>query len=531
MKHKVFVVPLFILVLFCFTMTAFSSNGSQIGLVGARATAMGSNFIGLANDWSALYYNPAGLTQLQSKWTFGFSYGLVAPTGSFTPYQFFPYTVKPNPGLFSNEERMMYEQTFGIPSFGIFYKATERITVGLGVYAPFGLGAKFDLMEIPAGYDNDTPMDEYETWSDHATLNIQPTFAFQVTDKISIGASVGYMGLLNQSYMDLSTVGVPEYGLTLFGKEQQGLLPAGTYNMYQGLLAVLKGQTGLPNIYNTDHDRLFVENLMEGGDAHAYSFGFGLLFKPSDVISIGVSGRMYTDLKMKGTLTRKIHYPGSQTYINSLTPYFPYMSDADSAAIMMGLAGFFPGNTQTIVYDAEASLPLPMSLGAGLSITPSSKWTIVADVTWTGWASWDVIDITLDDQATDAVESDTLTMNEDWINTFQFGAGAEYRVLEKENMNLDLRVGAYTAKNPTPHSTISPTILDPKRRYILSAGVGLNIGKFNFSLAYEHAILGEENVKANEYVFDEALGNTNENWAGIYKMNANVITVAATINL
>ncbi|MFC1502628.1 hypothetical protein ACFL6A_04385, partial [bacterium] len=137
----------------------------------------------------------------------------------------------------------------------------------------------------------------------------------------------------------------------------------------------------------------------------------------------------------------------------------------------------------------------------------------------------------MDDESTDAVESDTLKMKEDWINTLTFGAGAEFRVMEKENMNLDLRVGAYTAKNPTPHATITPTILDPKRRYILSAGVGLQFGKFTVNVAYERAILGEENVKAHEYIFDEALGNSNENWAGIYKMNANVLTIAATVNL
>ena len=229
MKHKSVVIPILFLLLFCFTMTVFSSNGSQIGLVGARATAMGSNFIGLANDWTALYYNPAGLAQLQSKWTFGFSYGLVAPTGSFTPYQFFPRTITPHSGLFANEERNMYEQTFGIPSLGIFYKLTEKITVGLGLYAPFGLGAKFDLLEIPEGYDNDTPLEEeYETWSDHRTVNIQPTFAFQVTDELSIGASFGYIGLLNQSYMDLSQVAVPEYGLTILGQ-----MGAATYAQYQ----------------------------------------------------------------------------------------------------------------------------------------------------------------------------------------------------------------------------------------------------------------------------------------------------------
>ena len=126
---------------------------------------------------------------------------------------------------------------------------------------------------------------------------------------------------------------------------------------------------------------------------------------------------------------------------------------------------------------------------------------------------------------------DTLEMKKQWKNTVQLGVGAEYRVMEKENMGLALRAGAYTVATPSPHTTISPTILDPKRRFILSAGLGFNIGKFNLSVAYERVILGEENVKAHEYLYNAELGNTNENWAGVYNMNADVITVAATVNL
>jgi long-chain fatty acid transport protein len=528
MKRK-FIVLSIAALFFCLTLSAFASNGSQIGLVGARATAMGSNFIGLANDWTALYYNPAGLTQLQSKWTFGFSYGLVRPVGSFAPYQFFPNSVTPHPGLFVNEVRPMPEKTFGIPSLGIFYKATEKLTVGLGILAPFGLGAKFDLMAIPDGYDNDTPMEEYETMSDHQVLNIQPTFAYQLTDKLSIGGSFGFIGLANQSFMTLSTVAVPEYGPTIYGMEQNGLVDPGTYMGYQMTLAVLQGMTGLPNIYNPDHDRLFVENYMDGSDASAYSFGFGIHYKPSDAISIGVNGRFYTDLKLKGTLTRKVHYPGNASYLAALAPYFPFIPDADSVALMMGLGGFFNGTTAISTYDAEGALPLPVTIGVGIAVEPTPRLTIVGDVTWNGWSSWDTIEITMKNQDTGAEE--TLSLKEDWKNTLTFGIGGEYRAIDEEDMGFAIRAGAYTAPSPTPHTTITPTILDPKRRYIVSVGFGFNIGKFTISGAYERAVLGEENVKANEYIFDPELGNINENWAGVYNMNADVFTIAATVNL
>ena len=40
---------------------------SGVGLtgIGARATALGGNFRAIANDWSAMYWNPAGISQIQ----------------------------------------------------------------------------------------------------------------------------------------------------------------------------------------------------------------------------------------------------------------------------------------------------------------------------------------------------------------------------------------------------------------------------------------------------------------------------------
>jgi hypothetical protein len=84
---------------------------------------------------------------------------------------------------------------------------------------------------------------------------------------------------------------------------------------------------------------------------------------------------------------------------------------------------------------------------------------------------------------------------------------------------------------PSPHETISPTILDPKNRTVITAGFGLTLGKINFNAAYERIILGEEEVPASEYGFPDANYRTNENWAGLYNLNANVFTFAATIGL
>ncbi|MEA1927745.1 MAG: hypothetical protein U9N73_06025 [Candidatus Auribacterota bacterium] len=41
------------------------AGGYEFGGLGSRALAMGGAYIGLADDWTASYWNPAGLSQLE----------------------------------------------------------------------------------------------------------------------------------------------------------------------------------------------------------------------------------------------------------------------------------------------------------------------------------------------------------------------------------------------------------------------------------------------------------------------------------
>ena len=59
MKKKLFTTVLIILL-----PVVLFANGLNLNGVGTKAIGMGGAFIGLANDYSAVYWNPAGLTQL-----------------------------------------------------------------------------------------------------------------------------------------------------------------------------------------------------------------------------------------------------------------------------------------------------------------------------------------------------------------------------------------------------------------------------------------------------------------------------------
>ena len=494
-----------------FGFSAFASNGTQIGTVGARSTAMGSNFRGLADDWSAFFFNPAGITQL-NKLTIGISMGLIAPRGSYTPFNLdqlpFSGMGAVTEGTLLNQKDLV-KQNFMVPALGIFYKPTDKLSVGVGVSAPFGLGAKYDLMKIPDTYGNAnaSDLDGNESLSDHQVVNVQAVAAYKLTDKLSVGASAGYIPV---GKMKLNQMVLPSY---------LKAAPALT-----NLVAILKGT----KVWNPDHERLVVESILDG-KGNAISASLGILFKPSENLSFGLSGKYYSDLELTGTFKQKTHFPGAPpTYAAGIKGYFASIKGAqtlDSLTALGGLALGFGGKTSEENWDAKAILPLPMTVGGGVAYKPFPRLTLVADLSLTRWSTWKIINVDL----TSTTSTQTKTMDENWKNTLEYGLGAEFRALEKEGMKLDLRVGAYTTGSPVPSETLSALLMDPSRRYVLTGGFGVNLGKISLDLAGEYVTFSND-YPATKYFYDTTLGQP-ENMPGKYLFHAIVITGGVTINL
>ena len=102
---------------------------SGVGLtgIGARATALGGNFRGIADDWSAMYWNPAGITQIEGM-QFGGGLEVLWPVASYLPAQYL-HPIFQAPSKFSTLYYKKLEgtkwqtvenepRTFFIPSMG-----------------------------------------------------------------------------------------------------------------------------------------------------------------------------------------------------------------------------------------------------------------------------------------------------------------------------------------------------------------------------------------------------------------------------
>ena len=155
-----------VFLVFAFIAGSAYGSGFQLNEHGARAMAMAGAFTGLANDPSAIYFNPAGITQLTGT---NFSIGgtMIMPLAT---YKF------PKP---STDETEMLGQTFGLINFYVTHQLSDKLAVGLSVNNQYGLGTKWDPNWVGKYLAVETSV---------KTFFFTPVIAFKVSDEFSISA-------------------------------------------------------------------------------------------------------------------------------------------------------------------------------------------------------------------------------------------------------------------------------------------------------------------------------------------------------
>ncbi len=185
------------------------ANGLSLNSIGTRALGMGGAFVGLANDGTALYWNPAGLTGQNSRL---YVYGTdVIPSG---------YYKMDAAGVDANIKTNHYIS----PNFIVNY-TMGNLAFALGVYVPAGLGAEYDGADLK---NLTAPFGPYRWMSKLAVINISPGIAYKVNDKFSVGLALNiYYGMfdLDKPYdtpMDTNGDGVPD-ALPQYSESSTGL--------------------------------------------------------------------------------------------------------------------------------------------------------------------------------------------------------------------------------------------------------------------------------------------------------------------
>jgi len=147
-----------------------------------------------------------------------------------------------------------------------------------------------------------------------------------------------------------------------------------------------------------------------------------------------------------------------------------------------------------------------MTLGAGLAFTGIEKLLIAADVSFTQWSSWEVIDIDMEDGSKSQ-------LIENWDDAIRFGLGMEYSLSDP----FKLRAGYYTEPSVIGDETLTIVIPDINRRHVVNLGLSYKLGPLDLFASYEKIFIGDRTVDAPWNYNATALGY--DNMAGSYKMN------------
>jgi len=162
----------------------FSSYASAAGfqLLEQNASGIGNAYAGsaaVAENASTIFYNPAGMTQLQAHEVSG---GLTAVRTSFK-FSDNGSSV----GLLNGSGNGGDGGSWGlVPNGYLSWALNKDLYLGVGVGAPFGLKTEYDNPWLGAAQSTSFELKTY---------NVNPSIAYRVNDKVSLGAGVSWQRL------------------------------------------------------------------------------------------------------------------------------------------------------------------------------------------------------------------------------------------------------------------------------------------------------------------------------------------------
>ncbi len=162
----------YILMFFCVWMASAGNAFAGGPVHGSRAAGMGTVFVGVADDPSAILFNPGGLTQTKGTVLYS-GITAVAPSTEYTD------------SSGSNSARTESQVFFPPHLYAATDLDTNDLVFGLGLYSPFGIGGR--------KWDPSGPTRYVSVESSIATFSLNPTIAWRQSETLSLAFGVDYL--------------------------------------------------------------------------------------------------------------------------------------------------------------------------------------------------------------------------------------------------------------------------------------------------------------------------------------------------
>ncbi len=197
----------------------------------------------------------------------------------------------------------------------------------------------------------------------------------------------------------------------------------GAFNYYSGELILRKG------IPVSDSTGKFGEARLDG-KANGFGFNAGLVYKPFEKLTLGIDYRSQSTVKLK---------KGNAEF-----------------SVPSALADSFPKTSFT------SQLALPQVTTLGLAFSFSEKFTLVIDVNYTGWKSYDTLKF---DYAFNSESLKDTKITKNYKNVFAYRLGGQYKLAEP----IVIRAGGFFDMSPVQDGFLTPDGPDANR-------VGVTLG-------------------------------------------------------
>ncbi|MBF0451151.1 MAG: outer membrane protein transport protein [Candidatus Magnetomorum sp.] len=462
--------------------------------LGSKATAMGGAFAAYADDPFAVYYNPAGLTQID-RFTVSNGLHLAYPSikvnnfhveggefrtanGSFSIEENYPNSVDTNLTGFTDISNM--EKIAPAPHFACSYPVSDKIVAGFGFYAPFGAEAYWN------GNPSENPGAYNSTYGKFVRIAATPTFAYKVNDRLSLGVGISL-------------------GNTEVVSERIYYLPPVVEKQISGSLG---NQSELDRKIQAALDVNGKKLKANFIDTFNYSYNLGLMYKPSDKVTFGFTYRSRTDIKLSG----EIEFEGVKKDYGTI----------DGRPILTHI-------------DGGTKVDLPPQIQMGIRCQPSEDLSIEFDYVWTKWSIVQGYTVQLEPRLLDNRESEYY--RRDWEDTSQIKLGIEWVADDF----ITVRAGYFFDPSPVPDDTFDFSSSDVDKK-VVSLGIGLNFGKLTIDTVFQYissdqerkssvaGIANESLTKDYEFLWDDSLKVEVFDTNASYTASMQVWALGATLN-
>ncbi len=235
--------------------------GAGFALIEQSASNLGSAFAGGAasvEDASTIYFNPAGMTELESAQAI-FALHLVRPSTRFSD------TASHGPGgaPLGNEEGGDAGALAFVPNVYYTHDVTSELKFGFGINAPFGLSTEYEENWIGRYHAIESHMQ---------SVNINPSLAYKVSEQLSLGAGI------NLQYLSVELTNAIDQPTLCYGLAAQ--------------IPLLEACKGLP----TSNDG----QAKVSGTSWGWGANLGLLYRITEDTRIGAAWRSSIKHELEG---------------------------------------------------------------------------------------------------------------------------------------------------------------------------------------------------------------------------------------